>query len=258
MAKKELTGYDLTAKLRKTRRRFPLTAIEQAVYHELAAICNDDDWEEIFTCSNEELCNSLRIAENTLKEARNRLIQAGLLFYQSGKSKRQFSKYSFITPLTTSSVDTNAYTNAEVKPATDSAPNPAPEADTNPADYNKRETKPKPNENNTEDELVFSEKFESVWQDWEQFRKEKKQKLTDSTKVKQRKMLARYDEATAIAMLEQSITNGWTGIFDLKKPLQPTSILPDGTKPYNQNDDLAQKRQAYLLNWQARKAAGLA
>jgi hypothetical protein len=86
---------------------------------------------------------------------------------------------------------------------------------TNAEDYNK--LKLKPNKNNTGEARIFSPAFETVWQEWEKFRKEKKQTLTESTKAKQLKMLAKYDEQTAIAMLEKSITNGWVGIFPIKQ-----------------------------------------
>jgi len=107
-----MNGYDLIAKMRKTRRKHPLTATEQALYNELVAMCNEVEWNDVFTCSNYELCNSLAISENTLTNARNRLIQTGLIFYKSGKSKRQFSSYSFTVKFsTTSKFDTNTGTN---------------------------------------------------------------------------------------------------------------------------------------------------
>lgn len=104
-----MNGYELIAKMRKVRRKYPLTATEQALYNELVAMCNDVEWEDVFNCSNYELCNALQISENTLKDARNKLIQAGLIFYKSGKSKRQHSSYSFSNGLlTTSKFDTDS------------------------------------------------------------------------------------------------------------------------------------------------------
>lgn len=94
-----MNGYELTIKLRRIRRKYPLTATEQALYHELGAICNEDEWPDIFSCSNQELCNALQLTEKTLIAARLALIQAGLLFYKSGKSRRQFGAYSFTKPL---------------------------------------------------------------------------------------------------------------------------------------------------------------
>jgi hypothetical protein len=143
MAEKEITGYELTDRLRKTRRRNPLTASEQALYYELVAICNDDAWPDTFNCSNDELCSALSISENTLNASRNRLIQVGLIFYRSGKSKRIYGTYSFTKKLTTSNFDTNPEAYAATNPATNTGANPA----TNPADYNKTKVKPKKNEN---------------------------------------------------------------------------------------------------------------
>lgn len=90
-----MDGYSLTEKMRKARRRNRLTATEQALFHELVAVCNSEGWEDVFSCSNIELCFSLNIDEKTLVRARLSLINAGLLYYKSGKSKRSVGLYSF-------------------------------------------------------------------------------------------------------------------------------------------------------------------
>jgi hypothetical protein len=55
------------------------------------------------------------------------------------------------------------------------------------------------------------------WDDWEQHRKEIKKKLTPTTIGRQAKQLAKHPKEIQEAMIEQSITNGWTGLFDLKE-----------------------------------------
>jgi hypothetical protein len=90
-----MNGYELTERLRKVRRKHPLTATEQALYHELVAICNISDWEAVFSCSNHELCSALQITEKTLIKARMALISAGLINHVSGKSRRCLGNYSF-------------------------------------------------------------------------------------------------------------------------------------------------------------------
>ena len=92
---KIMDGYTLTEKMRKARRRNRLTATEQALFHELVAVCNSEGWEDVFSCSNIELCCSLNIDEKTLVRARLSLINAGLVYYKSGKSKRSVGMYSF-------------------------------------------------------------------------------------------------------------------------------------------------------------------
>jgi DNA-binding transcriptional ArsR family regulator len=62
-----------------------------------------------------------------------------------------------------------------------------------------------------------SEKFCSTWNDWVNYRKEKKQTLTPTTVKRQFKLLASMSEEDAIKSLEQSMSNGWTGLFPKKK-----------------------------------------
>jgi hypothetical protein len=63
---------------------------------------------------------------------------------------------------------------------------------------------------------AFGDNFKSVWNDWVKFRKEKKSSLTESTIKRQLNLLAKFSEDQAIKMIEQSITNGWTGLFEIK------------------------------------------
>ena len=57
--------------------------------------------------------------------------------------------------------------------------------------------------------------FQSAWAEWEQHRKEKRQKLTPSTIKSQIKMLSKNPDQ-AIGIIKQSIGNGWTGLFSVK------------------------------------------
>lgn len=139
MAKIELRGYELVNKLKRTRRRINLTSTEQALYHELVSICNESDWSEIFDCSNDELRRALLISENTLIAARLSLINAGLIFYKSGKSKRKFGEYSFTKKLTTTStVAVDVEVDAEVVTGV--------VAEVVASDYNKHKPNSKPNQ----------------------------------------------------------------------------------------------------------------
>jgi len=91
-----------------------------------------------------------------------------------------------------------------------------PETETNP----KLETKqnPKPNPASAEPlVLPFGSEFLAVWQEWEQYRLESKKRLTRSTAKKQIALLGARPEKVAIAMINQSIQNGWQGIFEIKQ-----------------------------------------
>ena len=84
--------------------------------------------------------------------------------------------------------------------------------------------------------------FQASWQEWIQHRTEIKKKLTPSTISKQLKMLSKYPPATAIAMIEQSICGGWTGIFELKdnyerNPIKPQKRTDQGQASQNTEND---------------------
>lgn len=131
-----MDGYSLVAKMKKHRRRFRLTATEQALYHELVGICNEDGWEVIFSASNEELYLALSISEKTLDKARQNLINAGLIYYKSGKSRRVVGLYSFTKPFKEKKETVVNYT-------TDSTTNCSTDSTTNCSDLYKTKTKTK-------------------------------------------------------------------------------------------------------------------
>lgn len=77
--------------------------------------------------------------------------------------------------------------------------------------------------------------FRLKWQEWKEYRVEKRCSLKPTTAAKQLAMLAKFPASTAIAMLEQSMLNGWQGIFELKNnqvartsPAPPVAWTPLG------------------------------
>lgn len=134
-----MDGYSLTEKMRKARRSFRFTATEQALFYELVAICNGEDWRDVFDCSNVELCCALNINEKTLVKARETLINAGLIYYKSGKSKRVISSYSFGKPFKTAIKTTVKNT---VDKGANQTANKGGDKGTNGTDYIKLKTKP--------------------------------------------------------------------------------------------------------------------
>lgn len=99
-----------------------MSASEQALYQELIDICNEENWCTSFQVSNGELLNNLQCTEVSLRTWRTSLINAGLIKYNSGKSKRAFGSYSMVLKN-----NTNPLPNT----LPDSAPNTIP----NPEDY---------------------------------------------------------------------------------------------------------------------------
>ena len=57
---------------------------------------------------------------------------------------------------------------------------------------------------------------QEAWSEWVQFRKEIKKKLVQTTINRQLKFLEKH-KADHVLILEQSIMNGWTGLFEIKQ-----------------------------------------
>ena len=83
-----------------------------------------------------------------------------------------------------------------------------------------QETEAKAKEKTEPESLPHGELFANAWIEWKRFRKEKRQPLTQSSIKKQLEKLLEKTESEAVAMIQQSIFNGWTGIFDLKKDVK--------------------------------------
>ena len=84
-----------------------------------------------------------------------------------------------------------------------------------------------------DDVLPFeSDNFRTAWNEWCEYRKQIKKKLTQKTKQMQLRTLGAKPEREAIDMINQSIGNGWTGLFEFKtykngtnKGLDPDAAL---------------------------------
>lgn len=104
---------------------------------------------------------------------------------------------------------------------------------------NQKKTKPKPNknynvnynENNNLNEkenynaLFFPEGFKEIWIDYMEFRKSNKVKKYSKPEYEQKGIdklvrLSNGNKHTAREILDQSIENNWTGLFELKKQNQ--------------------------------------
>jgi len=59
--------------------------------------------------------------------------------------------------------------------------------------------------------------FAEAWAEWEQYRREKKAKLTPTTIKRQLAMLTKLGSDFAIEAISQSIEAGWTGVFPPKQ-----------------------------------------
>lgn len=100
-----MNSYQLTSKLKKIRSDTYLTAIDQALYHELVSTCNEKGWKDVFEIKNLQLCSNLNITEKTLIKSRQSLNNAKLIYFQTCKDKRVGCYYSF-SPLLSTGINT--------------------------------------------------------------------------------------------------------------------------------------------------------
>lgn len=59
--------------------------------------------------------------------------------------------------------------------------------------------------------------FMNAWGEWLGYHDDRGTPPTQATINKQFKLLEQYDQTTMLAMIDRSITNGWTGLFPLKE-----------------------------------------
>lgn len=64
---------------------------------------------------------------------------------------------------------------------------------------------------------LLSGDLKIAYAEWIQYRKELGKKITPSTAKKQIRFLGGRDPAVSVAIINQSISNGWTGLFELKQ-----------------------------------------
>ncbi|WP_321027832.1 helix-turn-helix domain-containing protein [Bacteroides sp.] len=210
--------------MRKARRRFRFTATEQALFYELVAICNGEDWRDVFDCSNIELCFALNVNEKTLIKARESLINAGLIYYKSGKNKRVISSYSFVkefktTVTTTVNFTANRTANQTANDTVDKGANNTGDS----TDYNKLKQKPNINilskVSHGDFDFISSEFLETfiLWLEYKKDRREN-YKSEKSLKACYNKLvkLSKGDPMIASQIINEAIANNWAGFFELK------------------------------------------
>ena len=93
----------------------------------------------------------------------------------------------------------------------------------------KEEEKDKEKEKEKEEVIQpFGENFKPIWDGWKQYRKEEHRKSYKSPKTEvaalnQLFKISRGDPEAAKQIIEQSIANGWQGLFELKNKLNANS-----------------------------------
>jgi len=84
--------------------------------------------------------------------------------------------------------------------------------------------------------------YKAAWDEWVAYRKEMKKKMTPRTVKMQQTLLSRYDFETQERIINQSIQNGWTGLFE---PKQQKRKAKGGTRDRTLADDLSDTSWAH-------------
>lgn len=253
-----MDGYTLTEQMRRARRHNRLTATEQALFYELVAVCNSEGWQDVYSCSNIELCCALNIDEKTLVRARLSLINAGLVYYKSGKSRRVVGLYSFtkefkeVKPKIKGKTTTGNNTvvspaQTTVKKPTDQptdapvgtpANAPVDEPAQTPDSYKHKteiETKLKELSLSLNDLSFVSSDFMDVFLLWLEYKKDRKEKYQSLKSLKicydRLVKLSNCNSGIAMEIVNEAMALNYKGFFELK------SKNKNGNKKQTDNDD---------------------
>jgi len=80
----------------KLRQRQRITSIQADLFLFLVHQCNEQDWENPFECSNRSIILNTGISEDALSDARNRLVELGLIEFTAGLRNSLAPKYKII------------------------------------------------------------------------------------------------------------------------------------------------------------------
>ena len=83
------------------------------------------------------------------------------------------------------------------------------------------------NKNKINNKFFINKELNNKYVEFLKYRNELKKKCTKTTINLQVKKLSAYDPKTSIQMLEQSMENGWTGLFEVKKDKKQANEFPD-------------------------------
>lgn len=179
-----------------------------ALWYALMQINNKCCWKEWFSVSNSILENSTGLSRSGILKARNSLKQAGLIDFNSKGTKSTSYKLFSISKSKQESVqDSMQASNQESVQSSNTI---------NKQEQIKQKDSKKKN-NKKEKELS---PFEQALVDFTDHRKALKKPLTEhglKLIVSKLEKLEPVSVENRIKILEQSMVNGWTGIFPLKK-----------------------------------------
>lgn len=189
-----------------------LPANAKLLYGEITALCNEKGF---CWATNGYFAELYGVSNRSISMWIKSLVEKGYLTsrvkYKKGSKEVESRILSISTP-----PEENFHT-----PVEDSFQTPGRKLPYPPEENFQENTTVNTTNNNTNTELPFkSEQFKTKWEEWIQYRKEKKLSPYKPTGLKNTfknlENLSLKNEITAIKILEQSMANGWQGLFELK------------------------------------------
>lgn len=197
----------------------PLSTGQVSLYMALLHINNRSNWIEWFTAPNQVLSVLTGLSRSGILKARNELKQRGLIDFRERGTKATVYK---ITTMSNSTQDSNQNGNQDSEQ--DSNQN----CGKNSSTLNKQKQKQKQKNiaNAIQERYVSDDCLNDTIITFAEYRKSIKAPMTPHAidlMLKSLEELAPGDDKTKIRILNQSIVNGWKGVFALKdkeKPIQ--------------------------------------
>jgi hypothetical protein len=207
-----------------------LSASDVAVYFALLNYCNRLSWLNPFVCHWEIVCQYSKVSKNTYYKSMNTLHERGYIDFHLGQKNVSKPKVSVlkIENRKGTAVRTEREQQEEQKGNINKQINSKPD---------------KPETEKTEEVWngIFSDGFAPEWASWLNFRKSIKKELKGESITRNFNSLVKLsggNEQTAIAIIDQSISQGWTGLFQLKQPIAKTQPQQSTTPPPAYYQDL--------------------
>lgn len=201
------TYYDFIRALDNQLNEYGMTYSEQLLYHTLLLINNRKHWVDWFHCTDAYLTDFMGIGTTAMKNARNQLKQKDMIDFVTSKQRGTSTKYHVCDEFCTYSI--NVQTN-------------------NKRITNEVQTNNKPDTNKDKREKIEDKRyitpiipFEGILGDkvseWLQYKKERKQSYKPmglKSLISQiQKNADLYGEEAVIAVIDKSMSSGWSGLF---------------------------------------------
>lgn len=182
----------------------------QLLYYTLLQINNRCSWSDWFARTNVSLSGMMCVSEKALTNARNELKQLGLIDFVTSKKRGECTKYTLLNPTKCGTKEVQRKYKRSTK-------------EVQSADINKQKQETKTEKSSTKvlpEKYVEDDKLNDAILDYISHRKEIKSAMTGRAIDLMIKKLngMSTDTNEKIAILNQSIENGWKGIFALKDP----------------------------------------